>query len=114
MTAKEEDILTSRALIKKGTVISHLLSNCIVTNGVNSDMLLSGDRNAVMVSLRITGYGAGYNVEVPCPSCGEKSKHEFDLSSLEVKRLNIAPVEPGCNEFELSFLLLKRSCAFAL
>ena len=30
MTAKEEDILTSRALIKKGTVITELIKSCLV------------------------------------------------------------------------------------
>lgn len=112
MTAKEEDILTSRALIKKGTVISHLLKNCIVTPGANPDMMLSGDRNAVMVALRITGYGAGYNVEVNCPSCGEKSKQEFDLSALEVKRLTIEPVELGANEFEFELPVTKKKVRF--
>ena len=29
MTAREEDILTSRALIKKGTVITHLIKSCL-------------------------------------------------------------------------------------
>jgi hypothetical protein len=105
MTAKEEDILTSRALIKKGTVISHLLNNCILTRGVNSDMLLSGDRNAIMIALRITGYGSDYHVNVNCPSCGEKSDQDFSLSDLGIKRLEIQPVEFGRNEFE--FLLPK-------
>ena len=112
MTAKEEDILTSRALIKKGTVISHLLNNCIITQGANADMMLSGDRNAVMVALRITGYGSGYNVEVGCPSCGEKSKQEFDLSTLEVKRLTLQPVEIGCNEFEFELPVTSKRVRF--
>ena len=30
MTAKEEDILTSRTLIKKGTVISALIKSCLI------------------------------------------------------------------------------------
>lgn len=105
MTAKEEDILTSKALIKKGTLISHLLNNCIVTRGVNSDMLLSGDRNALMVALRVTGYGSDYNVSVACPHCGEKSEQNFSLGDLGIKRLQIEPVELGRNEFE--FLLPK-------
>lgn len=112
MTAKEEDILTSRALIKKGTVISHLLNNCIVTPGANADTMLSGDRNAVMVALRITGYGSGYSVEVSCPSCGEKSKHEFDLSALEVKRLELQPVAVGQNEFEFELPVTKKRVRF--
>jgi hypothetical protein len=112
MTAKEEDILTSRALIKKGTVITHLLNNCITTHGANADAMLSGDRNAVMVALRITGYGADYNVDVSCPNCNEKSKQTFDLSSLEIKPLDISPVDVGQNEFEFELPVTKKVVKF--
>ena len=39
MTAKEEDILTSPNLIKKGTVIDKLLESVIVTEGVKKRIL---------------------------------------------------------------------------
>ena len=58
MTAKEEDILTSQNLIKKGTVIDKLLDSLIVTDGINSDDLVLGDKNAIMVASRILAYGA--------------------------------------------------------
>ena len=40
MTAREEDILTSKALIKKGTVITHLLKSCMVNKSINPDLML--------------------------------------------------------------------------
>src|SRR6056300_1411827 len=80
MTAKEEDILTSRAYIKNGTVLSKLLHSCVINKQINLDDLISGDRNALLVSLRITGYGADYDIEVDCPECGAKNKSTFDLS----------------------------------
>ena len=100
MTAREEDILTSKALIKKGTVVTELLKSCVVDEGFNADSALTGDRNALMVALRITGYGVGYKVEVDCPSCGQRSKQEFNLAELPIKRLDIAPISPGANLFE--------------
>jgi len=103
MTAKEEDILTSRALLKKGTVVSELIKSCLIDKSINSLDLLSGDRNALMVAIRVTGYGAEYNVEMECPECSVKSPHTFDLGALPVKRLEIEPVQPGTNVFE--FLL---------
>ena len=102
MTAREEDILTSRALIKKGTVITELIKSCLIDKRINPEELLVGDRNALMTSLRITGYGADYNVEVGCPSCGEKSKQSFDLTQLPIKRLAEDPVAEGSNCFECS------------
>ena len=100
MTAREEDILTSKALIKKGTVISHLLKSCMIDKSVDTEAMLAGDRNAIMVALRVTGYGAEYKVEVDCPACNQRSKQSFNLGELEIKRLNIDPVSQGVNLFE--------------
>ena len=51
MTAREEDILTSRALIKKGTVLSELVRSCLIDKSIDPEMLISGDRNAIMTAL---------------------------------------------------------------
>ena len=69
MTAREEDILTSRAFIKKGTVITELIRSCLVDKRIDPNSLLSGDRNALMVAIRVTGYGVEYSTEVTCPVC---------------------------------------------
>ena len=79
MTAKEEDILTSQNLIKKGVVIEKLLDSLIVTEGVKTDDLLIGDKNAVMVAARILAYGPEYPCEVTHPTTGEKIQHTFNL-----------------------------------
>lgn len=112
MTAREEDILTSRALLKKGAVITELIKSCLVDKSINVLDLLSGDRNALMVAIRITGYGPEYSVEMECPECGVKSPHEFDLSSLPIKRLEIDPVMPGTNNFEFLLPSCKKNVKF--
>jgi len=112
MTAREEDILTSRALIKNGTVISELLKSCIVDEGWDPMAMLTGDRNALMTALRITGYGSDYKVEVNCPACGERSKQEFDLTSLPIKSLEIEPVALGSNLFEVELPITKKKARF--
>lgn len=103
MTAREEDILTSRALAKKGTMMNELIRSCLTDKSINPLDLLSGDRQALMVAIRITGYGAEYGVETECSECTAKTKKEFDLSALPIKFLEIEPVERGRNLFE--FLL---------
>ena len=100
MTAREEDILTSKALIKKGTVITELIRSCLIDKRIDPNDMVLGDRNAVMVALRITGYGADYAIEVGCPSCGERSKQEFNLSGLPITRFTCEPVAKGSNVFE--------------
>jgi predicted RNA-binding Zn-ribbon protein involved in translation (DUF1610 family) len=79
MTAKDEDILVNRSLIKKGVVLDRLLQSVLVNKKINIEDLLIGDKNAMLVSARITGYGSDYATRVPCPSCGTVSDHVFDL-----------------------------------
>tara|TARA_Y100000590_G_C15635192_1_gene982700 strand:+ start:605 stop:1453 length:849 start_codon:yes stop_codon:yes gene_type:complete len=113
MTAREEDILTSKALIKKGTVISHLLKSCMVNKDINPDDMLAGDRNAVMTALRITGYGTDYNVEVDCPACSTRSKQAFNLAELPIKRLETNPIADGSNAFEFTLPITKKVVRFS-
>jgi hypothetical protein len=108
MTAHEEDILTSRALIKKGTVITHLIKSCLIDKSIDVNSMISGDRNAIMTALRITGYGTEYKVEVDCPACSERSKQEFNLAELPIKRLEIEPVSVGANLFEYTLPVTKK------
>ena len=112
MTAREEDILTSKALIKKGTVITQLLESCIVDEGFDAELMLSGDRNALMTALRITGYGTDYNVEVDCPACSQRSKQSFNLAELPIKRLMVEPVSIGANVFEINLPVTKKTARF--
>tara|TARA_R110000851_G_scaffold11385_1_gene40063 strand:- start:192 stop:1037 length:846 start_codon:yes stop_codon:yes gene_type:complete len=112
MTAREEDILTSRALIKKGTVITHLIKSCMTNKDVEVHKMISGDRNALMVALRVTGYGQSYDVDVTCPACDVKSKQSFDLAELPIKQLGIEPVDVGQNLFRFELPMTKKTVQF--
>ena len=83
MTAKDEDILTSQALLKNGLAVDRLVSNLLVNKEINPDDLLIGDKNALLVAARVSGYGADYTVQVSCPSCGTAQAHTFDLTAFE-------------------------------
>ena len=83
MTAKDEDILTSQALLKNGLAIDRLVSNLIVDKNINPDDLLIGDKNALLLAARVSGYGADYKVQVSCQSCGTAQAHTFDLTAFE-------------------------------
>lgn len=80
MTAKEEDILTSRNLLKKGVALDKLIHSLVIDKNINPDSLTIEDRNAILISARITGYGAQYTTQVQCPNCEQKVKHNFDLT----------------------------------
>ena len=113
MTAREEDILTSQNLIKKGAVIDKLLNSLIVTPNVKTEDLLIGDKNAIMVAARILAYGGDYTVDVTNPNTGESIKQTFDLTSCEFKELS-SDVDYSNNEFELELPVTKIKITFKL
>ena len=83
MTAKDEDILTSRTLLKKGIALDRFLGNILVDKRIDISKLLVCDKNAMIVSARISGYGADYNTRVVCPACLAQVKHDFDLNNAQ-------------------------------
>tara|TARA_R110002073_G_scaffold25276_2_gene84005 strand:- start:777 stop:1625 length:849 start_codon:yes stop_codon:yes gene_type:complete len=84
MTAKDEDILTNQTLLRKGLALERLLENTLSNNDVDPSTLLVGDRNAIVVASRSTGYGPIYKTNVNCPSCLEKVKYSFDLTEAKI------------------------------
>lgn len=84
MTAKEEDILTSQSLLKKGIAIDRFLQNILVDKNININSLLIGDKNAILIAARTSGYGSEYHTSVNCPSCDAKNDVVFDLEKSTV------------------------------
>jgi len=81
MTTKQEDILTSQTLLKKGVAINRMLQSILVTPNLDIKDLLVGDKNAITVAARISGYGSDYSAQMSCPSCNHVDKAQIDLSA---------------------------------
>jgi hypothetical protein len=81
MTAKDEDTLTSRNLLKKGIAIERLLQDIIVDKRITLNSLLIGDKNAIIIAARSTAYGTEYETKVTCPSCNKTQSYQFNLNS---------------------------------
>ena len=108
MTAREEDILTSANIIKKGIVVEKLLEALIIDKSIKVDDLLIGDKNAILIASRILAYGKEYNLEY------DGQKIEVDLTSLEDQKLDESIVTAGVNEFEFELPATKRKLTFKL
>jgi hypothetical protein len=111
-TSREEDILTSRALLKRGTVITELIKSCLTDKSIDPLDMLTGDRNALMVAIRVTMYGAEYDAEVECNECDSKAPRSFNLGELPIRRLAIEPVGDGLNLFEFTLPYAKKAVRF--
>lgn len=112
MTAREEDILASPAFHKEGTSLTHLIQSCLIDKSINSDEMITGDRMALMVGIRVTGYGPEYNASANCKSCNRFNEFVVDLSKLGIKRLKINPLRPGENKFEFVLPVTKKKIVF--
>jgi len=110
MTAREEDILTSQNLIKKGVVIDRLLDSLILTSGVSCDDLILGDKNAVMVAARILAYGPEYVCDIPNPDGGTVTQ-TFNLADCPFKKL---PKDATENKFEVTLPISNKKVTFKL
>jgi len=113
MTAKEEDILSSQNLIRKGVVLDKLFESVVVQPDVNADDLVIGDKNAVFLATRVLGYGPDYEVEVTDPFSGEKQKVTIDLSEIQTKDIDFSILNPE-NRYELELPLSKKKITFKL
>ena len=96
MTAKEEDILTSQNLVKKGIAIDKLLDSLILTKGVSEKDLVVGDKNAVMVAARILGYGPEYTCTVTNPETGDVSTVTVNYDKVSGSFVTSNTGESGC------------------
>ena len=85
MTAKEEDILTDKTLLKKGIAIDRLVRSLIINKSISPDSLFVGDRNAILIAARASGYGAEYDTKIICTTCFSHGRHIFNLAEATVK-----------------------------
>jgi hypothetical protein len=89
MTAREEEILASTNLIKKGIVLDKLFESIIVDKDVNPDDILIGDKNAIMLATRILGYGHEYKIEME-DEMENKNEVVVDLRTVQTKDIDMS------------------------
>lgn len=114
MTAMDENVLTSPNLIKSGKVLDMLMERKVKQSPVPIEKLLVGDRNAIMIWLRATGYGEMYPVKLNDPTSGVEFETEIDLTTLKTKELpeGVEPDEKG--EFSFTLPKSKKKIKFTL
>ncbi len=89
MTAKDEDILSSQTLLKKGVAIERFLQNVIVDKKINAKKLFVADRNAILIAARVSGYGNIYETKITCPACGTMNECTFDLNDKKIIKIDL-------------------------
>lgn len=112
LVGEDENILTSPNLLQSGKFIDVLLERKIRDKDLKPSDLLVGDRNAILIWLRATGYGEMYPVTIIHPETGEEVETEVDLTTLKQKPLGAQPDENGYFDFVLP--MSKKAVKFRL
>jgi hypothetical protein len=112
MTAKEEDILSSQNLIKKGIVLDKLFESIIVDK-VDAKDIVIGDKNAIILATRLLGYGPDYSMKFYSSVTGDTIQTIVDLSKVKTKEIDFSLFN-NKNEFEVTTPLGKNKLTFKL
>ena len=100
LTTADENILTSPNLVNSGDFLEILINRKLLEPTLRYKDLLPGDRNAIMIWLRATGYGEMYPVTI-YDNDGEAFDTEVNLSELKTVKLTVDPDEDGLYTFVL-------------
>jgi hypothetical protein len=113
MTAKEEDILSSQNLIKKGVVLDKLFESIIVDKSININDIIIGDKNAIILATRLLGYGPIYKLSFYSNKFREMLETEIDLSKVQIKEVDYSLFN-HTNKFEYITPIGKKKLTFKL
>lgn len=101
LNASDENILTNPNLLESGKFLEVLINRKLMDTPLKYRDLHIGDRNAIMIWLRSTGYGPEYPISLFDPNTGTQFETEIDLSMLKMIELEVDTDEYGHIPFEL-------------
>ena len=85
LTASDEDFITSPNLYRDGKIIDVLLKRKIMDKTIDPNSLCKGDRDAIILWLRATGYGPEFPITVHDPELDTEYETVIDLTKIETK-----------------------------
>ena len=101
LTAFDENMILSPSLYKDGKFIDFLLRAKVYDDDINPEELTKGDRDAIILWLRATGYGNDYPIVVTDENTGKDFDANVDLSTLNYKPFKLKGDVNGYFDFKL-------------
>lgn len=101
LTANDENMIVSPNLYRDGLILDYLLKAKIKNKNINPDDLLEGDRDAIILWLRATGYGTQYPITVTDNKTGIDFDTVVDLTQIKHKPFVLKGDENGYFDFTL-------------
>ena len=101
LTAYDENLIVSPNLYRDGTFIDYLLKEKIMNSNIDPSSLTDGDRDAIILWLRASGYGNEFPVTATDNITGESFETVVDLSKIKFKEFKLKGDENGYFDFIL-------------
>lgn len=100
LTAYDENILVSPNLYRDNKVLDEIIKNKLVNCPIDPAELLQGDRDAIILWLRATGYGNEFPITATDNRSGKNFDAVVDLSKIKFKPFNLKGDENGFFDYE--------------
>ena len=101
LTAYDENMIIAPNLYRDRLIIDAILQQKVMSDEVPVADMLEGDRDAIILYLRASGYGNEYPITATDDRTGEEFDAIVDLSTIKFKPFNLKGDANGYFEFEL-------------
>ena len=101
LTASDENLIASPNMYRDGLILDTIIKRKVLDKSINTDEIVKGDKDAIILWLRATAYGNELPVEVYNPNDRTKKyKRVADLSSFNYLPFDIESDENGYFEYK--------------
>ena len=101
LTAYDENMIVSPNLYRDNLIIDYILQEKLLSKAIDPMDLLEGDREAIILFLRASGYGNEYPITATDNITGKEFDAVVDLSTLKYKEFNLKGDSNGWFPFTL-------------
>lgn len=103
LTAYDENMIVSPNLYRDNLILDYILQEKLLSQEIDPMDLLEGDREAIILFLRASGYGNEYPISATDDETGKEFETIVDLSKLKYKEFNLKGDANGWFDFELPY-----------
>ena len=101
LTAEDEDMIVAPMLYRDNLILDYLLEAKLMSKEIPPVDLLEGDRDAIILFLRMNGYGNEYPITATDDESGKEFDTVVDLSKIKMKDFNLKGDSNGWFPFTL-------------
>ena len=100
LTAADENIIASPNVYRDGKLLDIIVNRKVLDKRIDTNMLCSGDKDAIILWLRGTSYGDEFPISVTNPENGKQYSLTINLSQFDYNEFDLEGDENGLFDYE--------------